>query len=161
MKINFSFDSSNHVDGEASIQINKPIFEVFSFIGEHFYDNYPKWAVEVIDFEPLDGREVFVGSKAKQIRNENGATVESVFQITDYQPAVKLIFKGLTAPYIHSYMLESTNDNSNTLLTFKFELTEIDMFMRPFLKLIRSAIEDGAEITVENIKNLVADRDSE
>jgi len=161
MKINFSLDSSNHVDGEACIEINKPVFEVFSFIGEHFYDNYPKWAVEVIDFEPLDGYEVFVGAKAKQVRNEQGAKVESIFQITDYQPAVKLIFKGLTAPYIHSYTLESTNNNLATLLTFKFELTEVDLFMRPFLKLIRSAIEDGAEITVDNIKQLVSDRASE
>jgi hypothetical protein len=28
--------------------------------------------------------------------------------------------------------------------------------MRPFQKLIRAAIEDGAENTVENIKNLIA-----
>jgi len=40
-------------------------------------------------------------------------------------------------------------------LTFRFELTEIEVFMRPFQKLIRTAIEDGAENTVENIKNLI------
>jgi len=33
--------------------------------------------------------------------------------------------------------------------------------MRPFEKLIRSAIEEGAESTVENIKNLVSDAGSE
>jgi hypothetical protein len=33
--------------------------------------------------------------------------------------------------------------------------------MRPFEKLIRSAIEEGAENTVENIKNLVSDTGSE
>jgi hypothetical protein len=32
--------------------------------------------------------------------------------------------------------------------------------MRPFEKLIRSAIEEGAENTLENIKNLVLDSGS-
>ncbi|MFI3187339.1 MAG: SRPBCC family protein [Methylococcaceae bacterium] len=155
MQIKFSFDSSKPIAGEASIEINKSIHDVFSYIGEHFYDNYPKWAVEVIEFEPLDGKEAKVGSKAKQIREDNGSIVESIFEITDYQPSMKLIFKGLTEPYIHSYLLESSEINNFTRLTFRFELSQIEVFMRPFQKLIRSAIEDGAENTVENIKNLI------
>lgn len=155
MQIKFSFNSSKPVAGEASIEINKSIHDVFSYIGEHFYDNYPKWAVEVIEFEPLDGKEVFVGSKAKQIREDHGSKVESIFEITDYQPSMKLIFKGLTEPYVHSYLLESSEQKHATRLTFRFELSEIEVFMRPFQKLIRSAIEDGAENTVENIKNLI------
>jgi hypothetical protein len=155
VQIKFSFDSSKPIAGEASIEINKSIHDVFSYIGEHFYDNYPKWAVEVIEFEPLDGKDVFVGSKAKQIREDNGSKVESVFEITDYQPSMKLIFKGLTEPYSHSYLLESSEIKQSTRLTFRFELSEIEVFMRPFQKLIRTAIEDGAENTVENIKKLI------
>jgi len=156
MQIKFPFDLSKPVTGEASIEINKPIHDVFSYIGEHFYDNYPKWSVEVVEFEPLDGKEVFVGAKAKQTRKDNGAAVESIFEITDYQPSIKLIFKGLTEPYKHSYLLESSEQAQATRLTFRFDLLEIEVFMRPFEKLIRSAIEDGAENTVENIKNLIA-----
>ena len=155
MQIKFPFDSSKPIAGEASIEINKSIEDVFSYIGEHFYDNYPKWAVEVIKFEPLDGKKVFVGSKARQIREDQGSKVESIFEITDYQPSMKLIFRGLTEPYSHSYLLESSGENQSTTLTFRFELSEIEVFMRPFQKLIRSAIEDGAENTVENIKNLI------
>ncbi|WAK00520.1 SRPBCC family protein [Methylobacter sp. YRD-M1] len=155
MQIKFPFDSSRPVAGEASIDIDKPIREVFAFIGEHFFDNYPKWAQEVVEFEPLDGKQVFVGAKAKQVRRDNGAEVESIFEITDYQPFFKLIFHGLTAPYKHSYLLASGEQAQLTHLTFRFELLELDVFMRPFEKLIRAAIEDGAENTVENIKNLI------
>lgn len=156
MQIKFPFDLSKPVVGEASIEINKPVHDVFSYIGEHFFDNYPKWSVEVVEFEPLDGKEVFIGAKAKQVRKDNGAEVESVFEITDYQPSIKLIFKGLTEPYQHSYLLESSEQKQPTHLTFRFELLELEVFMRPFEKLIRSAIEEGAENTVENIKNLIA-----
>lgn len=155
MQIKLPFDLSKPIVGEASIEINKPIHDVFSYIGEHFFDNYPKWSVGVVEFEPLDGKEVFIGAKAKQKCKENDQEVESIFEITDYQPVVKLTFKGLTEPYKHSYLLESSEQMQPTRLTFRFELLELEVFMRPFEKLIRSAIEDGAENTVENIKNLI------
>lgn len=155
MQIKNPFDSSRPVVGEASIDINKPMHDVFAYVGEHFFENYPKWAVEVVDFQPLDSQDVSVGAKAKQIRKDNGAKVESVFEITDYQPDSKLVFKGVEAPYRHTYLLETNAQNQPTHLTFRFELLELEVFMRPFQKLIRSAIEDGAETTVENIKNLI------
>ncbi|MBA3756299.1 MAG: polyketide cyclase, partial [Nitrosomonas sp.] len=40
-------------------------------------------------------------------------------------------------------------------LTFSFELLEILAIMRPFEGLVRVAIKDGAERTVQNIKRLV------
>jgi hypothetical protein len=156
MHIKFPFELSKPVMGEATIEINKPIQDVFAYVCEHFFENYPKWSAEVVEFEPLDGNEVFVGAKAKQVRKDNGVEVESVFEITDYQPVIKLIFKGLTEPYRHSYLLECSEQKQPTRLTFRFELLELEVFMRPFEKLIRTAIEDGAENTVENIKNLIA-----
>jgi hypothetical protein len=154
MQLKLPFDSSSPIVGEATIAINKPVQHVFEKIGEQFFHNYPKWAVEVVHFEPLDSHEVFIGAKAKQIRKDNGAKIESVFEITDYQPPEKLTFQGINAPYRHNYLLESADD-APTKLTFRFELLELEVFMRPFQKLIRTAIEDGAENTVENIKNLI------
>lgn len=154
MQIKFPFDSSKPLVGEASVDIDKPSHEVFHYVGKNFFDNYPKWAVEVVEFEPLDGKEIFIGAKAKQIRKDNGAKVASIFAITDYEPQLKLILQGFADPYRQSYLLEN-NDLQPTRLTFRFELLELDIFMRPFAKLIRSAIEDGAENTVENIKNLI------
>lgn len=156
MQIKFPFDSSKPVAGEASIDIGRPMAEVFTYVGTHFFDNYPKWADGVVDFEAIDGKEIFVGAKAKQVRSEKGVQVASTFAITEFEPQNKLALQGIDAPYRHSYLLESGDDRSPTHLTFRFELLEVDVFMRSFEKLIRSAIEDGAENTVENIKNLLA-----
>ena len=160
MQIKFPFDSSKPISGEASISIQKSIADVFHFIGVCFYENYPKWAPEVLEIEPLDGKDVYVGAKTKQVREDQGSTTESIFEFTEYEPIVKINFKGLDQPYSHSYLLEPIEGNQTTKLTFKFELLEIDVFMRPFQKLIRASIEDGAENTVENIRNLmIADGD--
>ena len=155
MQIKLPFDSSKSISGEASIEINKPAKDVFSFVAENLFVNYPKWAVEVIELQPLDGDQVFIGAKAKQIRKDNDTVVESIFEITEYKPDLALIFQGLTAPYKHTYLVEANEQSNPTRLTFRFELLEIEIFMRPFEKLIRVAIEDGVENTVENIKDLL------
>ncbi|MDO9161813.1 MAG: SRPBCC family protein [Methylococcaceae bacterium] len=155
MQIKFPFDSSKPVVGEASVEINKSINDVFSYVGENFFNNYPNWAVEVIKFQPLDGDKVFIGAKAKQVRKESGTEIESIFEITDYKPTIRLCFQGVNTNYKHSYLLETGENNQPTKLTFRFELSELEIFMRPFEKMIRIAIEDGAENTVENIKNLI------
>ncbi|MFA5982514.1 MAG: SRPBCC family protein [Methylococcaceae bacterium] len=157
MQIKLPFDGTKPVTGEASIEIDKPVNDVFTFIGEGFFENYPKWAVEVIEFEPLTGDKVFTGAKAKQVREEAGERVESIFEITEYEPLIKLILQGVASPYKHLYLLQSSETQAAlTQLTFRFELLELEIFMRPFEKLIRLAIEEGAENTVANIKNLIA-----
>jgi hypothetical protein len=155
MHTKLPFDTTKPVVGEATVDINQSIEQVFDFIGEHFFDNYQKWALEVVDFEPLNGKQVFVGARAKQVRMENGVEVESIFEIIDFKPSIKIIFQGVTAPYKQCFLLESSIQENPTRLTFRFELLELEFFMRPFQKLIRIAIEDGAENTVENIKNLL------
>ncbi len=149
----YPFDFSKPVVGKASIEINKPVALVFGYVGEHFFENYPKWALEVSEFKPLNGSDVFVGAKAQQVRVEYGQKVESVLEVSEYIPPVKVTLSGVDQPYRNTYQF--TQDNGTTELEFSFEILELELFMRPFEKLIRVAIEEGAENTVENIKNLI------
>lgn len=153
----FPFDATKPVVGKASVVISKPTTDIFIFIGDRFFENYPKWALEVTEFQPLNGLQVFVGAKAEQLRYDQGQVVKSVFEITEFHPFIKLTLKGITSPYINTYYLEPSDSGNSSLLTFSFALLELELFMRPFEKLIRSAIEEGAENTVENIKRLLSD----
>ena len=155
--ITLPFDATKPVKGQASKLINKPIADVFCFVAEQFFDNYPKWALEVEEFEPLDGHQIFIGARARQVRNDQGQKIDSVFQITDNVPYKTISFKGVTEPYRNTYLFDNENNENVTVLTFSFELLELDLFMRPFEKLIRTAIEEGAENTVENIRKLVSE----
>lgn len=155
----FPFDVTKPVVGQASVVINKPNTDIFVFIGDNFFQNYPKWAEEVTEFHPLNGLQVFVGAKAEQLRRDQGQEIKSVFEITEFHPYIRLAFKGLSAPYQNTYHLEPLDTGQATLLTYSFVLLELELFMRPFEKLIRTAIEEGAENTVENIKKLLAESD--
>lgn len=150
------FNNSRPVAGKASIEISKPIDRVYDFVGEQFFDNYPKWAPEVAEFKPLTGYDMHVGAKAKQVRLEQGQHVETVFEVSELDPPQKVTLTGVDTPYRNTYHLSGTHDKAgSTELEFTFEILELDIFMRPFEKLIRMAIEEGAENTVTNIKNLL------
>jgi len=155
MPIKLPFDATQTITGEASVSIDKPSADVFNFVADHFFENYPKWSPDVVELEPLDTHQVSVGIKAKQVREDNGDRVESVLEITDYDPHNLFKFAGINAPYRHTYSLNEQPEQQTTELTFRFELLELDVFMRPFQKLIRLAIEDGAENTVNSIKTLL------
>ncbi|MEQ1528174.1 MAG: hypothetical protein ABL925_02580 [Methylococcales bacterium] len=154
------FDTHKPIVGKASVIINKPAADVFHFIGAQFFENYPKWAADIIEFEPLDGKEAYVGAKARQIRIDQGKPLTSLFVISAYQPVNYVCFKGINADYEDKFVFETGSGEHSTKLTYSFELLNVELFMRPFEKLIRLAIEDGAETTTENIKNLLSDQES-
>jgi hypothetical protein len=155
MKVMLSFGASKQVSGEASIVIKASSKDVFCFIAENFFLNYQEWAPEVIELEPLDGDKVFIGAKGRQVREDNDALIESIFEITEFNPYSLFAIQGLGLPYKQTYLIEDAEQGAQARLTFRFDLLEIEIFMRPFEKLIRVAIEDGAEAAVENIKNLL------
>ncbi len=159
MQIKLPFDSSQPVTGESSIIINESRSVVFSFIAENYFDNYCKWAPEVVELESFDNKKVFIGAKGRQVREDNDSLVESTFEVIDYTPNEKFVLQGFAPPYKSTYLTETLDKPTETKLTFKFDLLEIELFMRPFVKLIRAAIEEGAENTVEKIKELIVTQD--
>lgn len=150
-----SFGTSKQVSGEASIVIKANSKDVFSFVAEDFFQNYRKWAPEVIELEPLDGDKVNVGAKGRQVREDNDSLIESVFEVTEFSPYSLFVIQGLGVPYKQTYLIEDGENGAQATLIFRFDLLEIEIFMRPFEKLIRVAIEDGAENTVEKIRDLL------
>lgn len=148
-------DKNKPVVGSASSEIDRPISQVFSFVAEHFFENYPKWALEVVEFKPINNNPLRVGALARQTRLDQGHKVESTFEIERYEKDRLLVLNGLSHPFRHSYLFSGV-DNDKTLLTDRFELLELELFMRPFEKLIRVAIEEGLQNSLENIKKLLA-----
>jgi hypothetical protein len=147
------------VVGKASTVIQKPVEDVFQFIGDEFFANYPKWSPEVVELKPLSVGPLSVGSMARQVRVDHGHRSESTFKVTDFRPNQRIAFSGVSNAYRCTYELESIDTPTpGTRVAFTFELPELEMFMRPFEKLIRVAVQDGADRTVRNLKGLLERR---
>lgn len=151
----FGLTSSHGATGSASIVINKPVETVFAFIAVDFFENYPKWSPEVQEVELLSAPPLQLNSLVRQVRIDQGQRSESTFKITSYQIGRKLVFEGVSNPYRCSYDFAAINPASQTQITFTFELLKLELFMLPFEKLIRIAVQDGAKRTVRNLKSLM------
>lgn len=129
--------------------------DIFQYIGDGLFDNYPKWSPEVKELEQITPGPVKLGTEGRQVRIDQGRRTESKFKIAAYEPDIRLTLAGISDPFRCTYELQSMHPDNATKLTFSFELLEILAIMRPFEGLIRVAIKDGAERTVQNIKRLV------
>ena len=147
--------STEPVVGKAHTIVECPASEIFQYLGEGLFENYPKWSPEVKELEQITPGPVKLGTEGRQVRVDQGRRTESKFKISTYEPGVRLTLIGVSDPYRCTYELQSINLENSTKLTFSFELIVILAIMRPFEGLVRVAIKDGAERTVQNIKRLV------
>ena len=144
----------NPVVGKASTIIESSNDKLFSFIGNDLMKNYPRWSPEVKELEKLTDGPVQSGTVCRQVRIDQGNRSESTFKVKVFDTGARICFEGVSNPYRCDYMIEPIND-SNSRLTFIFELLSLDMHVRPCEKLVRIAIQDGTARTVNNIKKLV------
>jgi hypothetical protein len=146
------------VKAQAKITIQRPAEVVYRFIAEEFERNYPRWSPEVKELRLLTNGPLKVGSRARQVRVDQGRRTESTFRITRMQsprpPAAgQLRFEGSSPQFVIEYLIDPEADV--TCLTFTFELRRVELMMKPFEKLIRIAVQDGARRTVFNLKQLI------
>lgn len=151
----FGLGESPPVIAKASIVINRPTDEVFQFIGENFFENYPRWSPEVQELKQITPGEVRVGTRARQVRIDQGHRSESIFAVTRLVPGQRVCFEGISSPFRCDYEMRPNAPESSTRVTFTFEFPKLELFMRPFEKLIRVVVQEGAERTVRNLKHLI------
>ena len=150
-----NLDSTEPVIGKANIEVNCSPAEIFKFIGDDFFKNYPKWSPEVKELKQITPGPVKIGTMARQVRIDVGRRTEANFKITIYEQNSRLGFAGVPDPFRCIYDFEEINSGKATKLTFTFELLELLMVMRPMEALVRKTIQDGADRTVKNIKRLM------
>lgn len=142
------------VAGQAEEDVACPISLAYNYIGKGFFQNYPKWCPQVVELEQLSQPPVGKGTKGRQVTRDRGIDSESTFEVSQFVPASAFEIAGISEPFRSSYEFKE-NDDGTTRVVFTFELKEIDLVMRPFQKLIRTALQDGAVQTIENIKQLL------
>ena len=143
------------VIGRAEDVVNSPITMTYDFVASNFFDNCPKWCPQVVELEMLSEPPLHPGTVGRQVTRDRGIDSESTFEVTDISSPQRIEIKGKSEPFRSAYEFAQETDAS-TRVAFTFELKELDLVMRPFQKLIRIALQEGAVQTVENIKQLLA-----
>lgn len=148
------FGEAKPVSSSARASVDRSIDAVFGFVGEEFFRNYQRWSPQVVELEPLAQGPIRPGLKARQVTLDQGIRSDSTFEVSRFAPPSTIELTGVSEPFRSSYEFSADGD-ARTEVVFTFELREIALPMRPFVKLIRAAIQDGAEQAVENIKRLI------
>jgi light-regulated signal transduction histidine kinase (bacteriophytochrome) len=91
---------------------------------------------------------------ARQVTLDQGIRNETTFEITTFGPPKFFGLKGLSESFKSLYEFEEQTAAS-TQMVFSFELEERGLFMRPFDQLIGSALQEGAQRVVGNLKRLL------
>ena len=147
--------STDPVIGRAHTIVSCSAAELFQYIGAGLFENYPKWSPEVKELEQITPGPVQLGTEGRQVRVDQGRRSESKFKISAFELGQRITLVGVSAPFRCTYELQEISPTQSTKLIFSFELLEILAIMRPFEGLVRVAIKDGAERTVQNIKRLI------
>lgn len=142
------------VKAEASIEIERSAELVYRFIAEDFAQNYPRWSPEVKELRITTEGPLRVGSVGRQVRVDQGRRTESVFRITRMEAPRRLTFESNAPDFLVDYRF-APRAGDRTQLTFTFELRRLDLIMRPFERLIRYAVQDGARRNVRTLKRLL------
>jgi hypothetical protein len=128
---------------------------VYDFVVVRFFENYPRWSPEVRQLRALTDGPVALGTRGRQVRVDHGRRSETNFEVTRLEPERAADFDGdRQARFAIRYRFTPHSARSCTL-QMDFELKQLELFMRPFEKLIRHAIQDGTDQTVRNIKGLI------
>lgn len=150
----FGLLKATPVTGKANALINSPSDKLFQFIGVDLMENYPRWSPEVKELEKLTDGPITAGTQCRQVRVDQGNRSESTFKVNVFELGKRICFQGISNPYRCDYLIESI-DEKTSRMTFIFELLDLELHMKPFEKLIRIAVQDGTERTVNNIKKIV------
>ena len=143
------------VRAEVQEAIERPPETVFDFVALHFFENYPRWSPEVQSLEPLNSGTLGPGVRARQVRVDRGRRSETVFRVTGWEPERRVRFEGEDRPaFVIEYRFEPL-DGQRCRLEFIFELTRLELYMRPFERLIRRAVQEGSEQAIANLKHLI------
>jgi hypothetical protein len=100
------------VKGQASITIEQPLSQVYDFIVVDFARNYRRWSPEVQRLEMLTGGPLRKGSRARQVRVDQGRRSETTFQVSDLEPQQRVCFVESTRLYQGDYSMQPLGEKT-------------------------------------------------
>ena len=138
---------------QSSIVINRPVEEVFQYIAQNFFDNYPKWDTAVVELKKTSPDPVELGTKGWQVMDGGGWRAEADFYVNDYEPNRRFSITGNGQTYFkNSYTFEPIGNGTKVIYDFEFGLKNVGRLVEP---LMAGAVKKASQETVHNLQHLI------
>src|SRR5574341_149821 len=100
-------------------QINAPVEKVFAFVSD--FRNNPKWQNGLIESTQASDGPTQVGTKVKDVRTFLGQKLDSTYEVTEFVPNRKLVFKSTSGPIQFTFTQTFAADSGGTKLGARSE----------------------------------------
>jgi hypothetical protein len=120
---------------ESTIHINRPPRDVFAFVSDYQHD--PRWRSEVVEMTYQGAGPNGLGRRALEKSNVFGRRLETLSEVTEYEPDAKIVSRSLSGPTpIVSYRWV-TPDGAGTRFTYRLD---VDVSKALFFRLLRPVL---------------------
>lgn len=133
---------------EASAHINRPLEEVFEFVTD--LSTHPKWRHGISSEWTSDGP-VGVGSTARSVNKMLGREMESIGEITAWDPPYKHSVKAVGGPVPFENVQTFESKEGGTKVTFKGQ-AEVRGLFKLVEGLVSNRVQKQFEKDLQNLK---------
>jgi uncharacterized membrane protein len=139
------------IQHEVSIQLNRPVEQVFAFLADT--RNLPTWQSNLIEIEQLSEGPLRVGTQVREVRRMGQRPSENRAEVQVFEPNKRFALKTTTQPQVTvSYLLDA--ENGGTRLQYRFAMLTSGL-MRLLEPLIAGAIKKQSDQDFEKLKRIL------
>ncbi|GEM_PF-813117 len=138
-----------------SIDIGAPVSDVFVFISN--VENLPKFQSDVVQSRPLSGEPMRAGTKFEEVVNILGKKVETVCEVTEYQPTRRFGFRSISSSRIaYGGTIDLEPNGRGTRVTIHADVA-LKGWMRVVEPLFKTELKQGVKKELRALKALLED----
>src|SRR5438105_4245738 len=79
------------------VSIKRPIYEVFSLVAEHYFENRGKWTDNLLESEKVTEGKMGLGTIGRALSEDRwGRRIEQIYEVTTFDPPHELAFRGIS-----------------------------------------------------------------
>src|SRR5512143_1633994 len=137
---------------EESIVIERPVEHVFAYLSDS--KNEAKWGSGVVDLRQSPEGPMRAGTQLTEVRNFLGARIESLSEITEYEPNKKIVRKGSNGKFAMegSFRFEPMAQSTKLIWTMQMEPGGVFKLAEP---LVASALKRDSVGNLKTLKGLL------
>ena len=137
---------------EKSIQINKPVSEVFAFVTNG--DNTTKWQIGVEAVQQAEDPANTVGARYSEVRKFIGQEMKTTLEITAFEPDTKWSAKVVKGPVPYELTTTFEPADGGTRMTTRIE-GEPSGFFKVAQGMVSGQLEKNLEESGQKLKELL------